>query len=77
MTVPQRRLTDALKRCATGNPGCETDCPYASKNDKYCQRALLLAAARMIEELSSRANEYKSRADELQSEIDEYERTGM
>ena len=73
MTVPQRRLTDALKRCATGNPGCETDCPYASKNDKYCQRALLLAAARMIEELSSRATEYKARADELQEELDEYQ----
>lgn len=73
MTLPQRKLVDALKLCARGEPGCEATCPYASKNDKYCQRALLLAAARMVEEQSSRIAEARAEAEELRAELKEYE----
>lgn len=74
MTAPQRRLVDALKHCARGDAGCEKECPYASRNDKFCQRALLLAGARQIEELCSKVAEYRIEAEELRQELEAYER---
>ena len=69
MTVQQ--MVDALRLCARGNPGCESRCPFASREDKYCQRALLLDAAKMLIASQSKEREARYEADELRKELEE------
>ena len=65
MTVPQRNLVEALKNCARTEAGCEKTCRYAIHNEKFCQRSLLLAAARMIENLAVSLEEARAEIKEI------------
>lgn len=73
MTAPQRKIIEAMILCAKTEPGCEAYCPYA-KNEKFCQRALLHAAGKMMEGLISKNEELKAEITDLRYELKSYDK---